>query len=232
MAGRGGRHGPVRQSQRTSRRPARHRLSGPRLHRFLRQPITRAFPSRHAASAAAFATAVTLESPWLGAALVPIAAGVAASRAHTDGHSPGEVLAGVAVGVGIAAATCRWWPLHLDEPAETARPDVCSARCTATGTARRPRRQPWPRLRSLSLRLQCCDTSTSRPQALAPEHGARTITTPDAYSIALRLAMPDATQFLDPIGRGPTPPRGLGRQGPCSPSRRSWRFQRPRRCRL
>lgn len=66
------------------------------------------FPSGHAASAAAFATAVTLESPWLGAALVPIAAGVAASRAHTDGHSPGEVLAGVAVGVGIAATTCRW----------------------------------------------------------------------------------------------------------------------------
>ncbi|WP_405595047.1 phosphatase PAP2 family protein [Streptomyces sp. NBC_01410] len=108
MAGRGGRHGPVRQPQRTSRRPARHRLSGPRLRRFLRQPITREFPSGHAASAAAFATAVTLESPWLGAALVPIAAGVAASRAHTDGHSPGEVLAGVAVGVGIAATTCRW----------------------------------------------------------------------------------------------------------------------------
>lgn len=98
--------------------------SVPSIHRFLRQPITRAFPSRHAASAAAFATAVTLESPWLGAALIPIAAGVAASRAHTDGHSPGEVLAGVAVGIGIAAATCRWWPLHPDEPAEAARPNV------------------------------------------------------------------------------------------------------------
>ncbi|MFI1399939.1 hypothetical protein [Streptomyces sp. NPDC020681] len=41
--------------------------SVPSIHRLLRQPITRAFPSGHAASAAAFATALTLESPWLGA---------------------------------------------------------------------------------------------------------------------------------------------------------------------
>lgn len=72
--------------------------------------------------------------------LVPIAAGVAASRAHTDGHSPGEVLAGVAVGVGIAATTCRWWPLHLDEPAETARPNVPVPALPAA-TRARPGRQ-------------------------------------------------------------------------------------------
>ncbi|WP_369171257.1 diacylglycerol kinase family protein [Streptomyces sp. R28] len=91
-------------------------------HRFLPRPATRALPSGHAASVAAFASAVALESPLLGAALVPLAAAAAVFRARTCSSS--DVLAGAALGIGIAAATCRWWPLHVDEPADAARPNV------------------------------------------------------------------------------------------------------------
>ncbi|MEV6171352.1 diacylglycerol kinase family protein [Streptomyces sp. NPDC051954] len=93
-------------------------------HRFLPRPATRALPSGHAAAVAAFATAVTLESPWLGAALIPLATAAAVVRARTSTHSPGDVLVGAVLGVGVAAATCRWWPLHVDEPADAARPNV------------------------------------------------------------------------------------------------------------
>ena len=96
----------------------------PLARRLLRPPVTTSFPSGHSASAAAFATAVALESPWLGAAVVPVAVGVAVSRVYTGAHYPGDVLAGVALGAGIAAATLRWWPLRVDEPAGTARARV------------------------------------------------------------------------------------------------------------
>jgi membrane-associated phospholipid phosphatase len=94
----------------------------PLSRRLLRAPVTTSFPSGHAASAAAFATAATLESPRLGAALVPLAAAVAASRVYTGAHYPGDVLAGAALGAGIAAATLRWWPLRTDGTAHTAAP--------------------------------------------------------------------------------------------------------------
>ncbi|WP_369244791.1 diacylglycerol kinase family protein [Streptomyces sp. R41] len=93
-------------------------------HRFLPRPATRALPSGHAAAVAAFATAVTLESPWLGAALIPLATAAAVFRARTGTRSPGDVLAGAVLGVSVATATCRWWPLHVDEPADAARPNV------------------------------------------------------------------------------------------------------------
>lgn len=93
-------------------------------HRFPPRPATRALPSGHAAAVAAFASAVALESPLLGAALVPLAAAAAVFRARAGRHSLGVVLAGAVLGVGVAAATCRWWPLHVDEPADAARPNV------------------------------------------------------------------------------------------------------------
>ncbi|MEY9964168.1 diacylglycerol kinase family enzyme/membrane-associated phospholipid phosphatase [Streptacidiphilus sp. MAP12-16] len=96
----------------------------PLARRLLRAPITTSFPSGHSASAAAFATAVTLESPWLGAVVIPLAVGVATSRVYTGAHYPGDVLAGVALGTVIAVATLRWWPLRLDDAAETARARV------------------------------------------------------------------------------------------------------------
>ena len=96
----------------------------PLVRRLRRQPVTTSFPSGHSASAAAFATAVALESPWLGAAVAPLAAGVAASRVYTGVHYPGDVLAGIALGAGLAAATVRWWPLRDDAAADTARARV------------------------------------------------------------------------------------------------------------
>ncbi|MFD9561020.1 diacylglycerol/lipid kinase family protein [Streptomyces sp. NPDC059994] len=94
-----------------SRRPLRHRPSG-------------VSSSHRSAGAAAFATAATLESPRLGAVLIPAAAGIAAARVRSGAHSPARVLVDVVLGVGMAAATCRWWPRHRDEPADSARPEL------------------------------------------------------------------------------------------------------------
>ena len=96
----------------------------PIARRLLHPPITTSFPSGHTASAAAFATAVTLESPWLGAAVIPLAAAVAGSRIYTGAHYPSDVLAGAALGAGMAALTLRWWPLRDDAPAQAARARV------------------------------------------------------------------------------------------------------------
>jgi undecaprenyl-diphosphatase len=70
--------------------------------RLQRQPFTTSFPSGHAASAAAFATGVALESPGWGAVVAPVAFSVALSRVYTGVHFPGDVLAGAALGVGAA----------------------------------------------------------------------------------------------------------------------------------
>ncbi|MFD4305978.1 phosphatase PAP2 family protein [Streptomyces albidoflavus] len=82
----------------------------PRGRRLTRLPHTTSFPSGHAASAAAFATGVTMECPRAGLVVVPLAAAVAFSRVYTGVHHPSDVLAGAALGVGAAAATCHWWP--------------------------------------------------------------------------------------------------------------------------
>lgn len=92
-----------------SAHPARRRLR--------REPLSSSFPSGHSASAAAFATAVTMESPLLGAAVTPLAAAVAYSRVHVGVHYPGDVLAGAALGTGVALATRHWWPLQPVVPA-------------------------------------------------------------------------------------------------------------------
>jgi membrane-associated phospholipid phosphatase len=72
-----------------------------------RMPFTTSFPSGHAASAAAFTTAVVLELPWTGVPLVPLSAAVAASRVVIGVHYPSDVVAGVALGMAAAAATRR-----------------------------------------------------------------------------------------------------------------------------
>ncbi|HWU05815.1 MAG TPA: phosphatase PAP2 family protein, partial [Streptomyces sp.] len=66
----------------------------PVMRRLKRQPFTTSFPSGHAASAAAFATGVALESKGWGAVVAPVAAAVAASRVYTGVHYPSDVLAG------------------------------------------------------------------------------------------------------------------------------------------
>lgn len=94
----------------SARRP-RPLLEGvPTIRRLARQPHTTSFPSGHSASAAAFATAVALESRRYGLLVAPVAAAVAFSRVYVGVHYPGDVLAGAAIGAGAAALTCRWWP--------------------------------------------------------------------------------------------------------------------------
>ncbi|WP_033287513.1 bifunctional phosphatase PAP2/diacylglycerol kinase family protein [Amycolatopsis jejuensis] len=100
------------------RRPAEEEVPGYRQLRS--RPTSSSFPSGHAASAAAFATAVAMESPRAGLVVAPLAGAVAYSRVHTGVHWPSDVAAGMAVGVGVAALTRHWWPLHPDARARTA----------------------------------------------------------------------------------------------------------------
>ncbi|WP_311380779.1 phosphatase PAP2 family protein [Arthrobacter sp. ISL-28] len=67
-------------------------------------------PSGHSASAAAFATGVALVSPGLGAAVIPVAAGVGYSRVHIGAHWPSDVVLGSALGIGAALLTKKLWP--------------------------------------------------------------------------------------------------------------------------
>ncbi|MEU8887981.1 phosphatase PAP2 family protein [Streptomyces sp. NPDC048442] len=76
----------------------------PLIRQLKRQPLTTSFPSGHAASAAAFAAGVALESRGWGAVLAPVAGAVALSRVYTGVHFPSDVLVGAALGVGAAFA--------------------------------------------------------------------------------------------------------------------------------
>ncbi|WP_432397950.1 bifunctional phosphatase PAP2/diacylglycerol kinase family protein [Pseudarthrobacter sp. L19] len=81
------------------------------------QPTSSSMPSGHSASAVAFAVGVGLVRPALGAALAPVAAGVAYSRVHTGAHWPSDVFFGSAIGAGAALMTRRWWPVRPPFPA-------------------------------------------------------------------------------------------------------------------
>ncbi len=82
-----------------------------------RVPASSSFPSGHAASAAAFVTGMSLESPAAGALVAPIGAAVAYSRVHIGVHWPSDVLAGAAIGAAVAVGTRRWWAVRADESA-------------------------------------------------------------------------------------------------------------------
>lgn len=90
------------------------------------QPTSSSMPSGHSASAVAFVLGVGLVEPALGAALAPIAAGVAYSRVHTGAHWPSDVLFGSAIGAGAALVTRKWWPVRPPFP-ETRRTPVAAA---------------------------------------------------------------------------------------------------------
>jgi undecaprenyl-diphosphatase len=96
------------------RRPAAELL--PVVRRMTRRPTSSSFPSGHAASAVAFASAVAMEHRGAGAAVIPLAAAVGYSRVHTGVHWPSDVAAGAAIGLGAAYATRHWWPHQKDLP--------------------------------------------------------------------------------------------------------------------
>ncbi|MEV0118865.1 phosphatase PAP2 family protein [Streptomyces sp. NPDC050844] len=95
-------------------RPVRDAV--PVIRHLARQPVTSSFPSGHAASAAAFATGVALESRTLGAAVAPVAWSVAFSRVYTGVHYPGDVLVGAALGAGAAFAVRGLVPSRAQLP--------------------------------------------------------------------------------------------------------------------
>jgi diacylglycerol kinase family enzyme/membrane-associated phospholipid phosphatase len=85
--------------------------------RLRREPGSLSFPSGHSSSAAAFITGLAMESPMAGAALAPVALGVGYSRVHVGVHYPGDVVAGLAVGGAVAAASQHWWRVRPKDPA-------------------------------------------------------------------------------------------------------------------
>ncbi|MCW2739654.1 MAG: putative glycerophosphatase [Blastococcus sp.] len=85
--------------------------------RLRREPGSLSFPSGHSSSAAAFVTGLAMESPLAGAALAPVALGVGYSRVHVGVHYPGDVVAGLAVGGALAAASQHWWRVRPKDPA-------------------------------------------------------------------------------------------------------------------
>jgi undecaprenyl-diphosphatase len=88
----------------------------PVVRRLHRAPRTTSFPSGHAASAAAFTTGAAMEHPASALALAPLAAAVGYSRVHVGVHHVSDVVAGAAVGAGMALATRYWWPVGEVEP--------------------------------------------------------------------------------------------------------------------
>jgi undecaprenyl-diphosphatase len=77
------------------------------LARQVRMPPSTSFPSGHAASAFAFATAVGHLLPREAAALRALAGLVAYSRVHTGVHYPADVVAGSLLGSAVAQLTTR-----------------------------------------------------------------------------------------------------------------------------
>ena len=100
------------------RRPSRDTYGVP-VTREVAMPHSTSWPSGHAASAFAFATAAGAASPRTAAPLTALAALVAYSRVHTGVHYPLDVIAGAVAGVATApvatAAARRLHPWDLDE---------------------------------------------------------------------------------------------------------------------
>jgi membrane-associated phospholipid phosphatase len=70
----------------------------------VRMPTSSSFPSGHAASAFAFATAASAELPQVSLPLYGLATVVGYSRVHTGVHYPSDVLTGAVLGSAIATA--------------------------------------------------------------------------------------------------------------------------------
>jgi undecaprenyl-diphosphatase len=108
-------------------RPAARRRDRPLP---LAMPGSFSFPSGHAASAFAFATAVAQEEPRALPAILPLASAVAYSRVHLRVHYPLDVLAGAAIGAAMGFASGavleagRSWWVGLGPVADELRPQT------------------------------------------------------------------------------------------------------------
>ncbi|BAX90685.1 bifunctional phosphatase PAP2/diacylglycerol kinase family protein [Mycobacterium shigaense] len=116
-------------AKRIHQRPRPLSDSVPVVRRVRRRPTSNSLPSGHSASAAAFAVGVGLENPPLGFVLALLAGLVGLSRVATGAHYPGDVVAGFAIGAGIAVAGGRLVPpiaetrLPRTEPLRVATPE-------------------------------------------------------------------------------------------------------------
>ncbi|MFN2477556.1 MAG: phosphatase PAP2 family protein [Pseudonocardiaceae bacterium] len=87
------------------RRPEAGHL--PAYQALVHKPTSSSFPSAHAATVAAFTTAVACESPIAGVVVAPLAVAVAHSRLRTRAHWPSDVVAGALWGIAVGVATRR-----------------------------------------------------------------------------------------------------------------------------
>lgn len=135
----------------------------PRAH-----PAAGRFPSAHAASAAAFAVGASMESPTVGALTGPVALAVTVARGRVGARGPTELVAGAAVGAGVALLSRRWWPVRQAVPARArpardapALPDgaglVVVANSAAGSGALTPADDPAGRVHALMPRAQVVD---------------------------------------------------------------------------
>lgn len=94
-------NGPIKLVVRRPRPSHRRLLSG------LRMPHSYSFPSGHATSAFAFATAVSRELPAVGPFVISLASLVSYSRVYLGVHYPSDVVFGAAIGAasGLAATS-------------------------------------------------------------------------------------------------------------------------------
>ncbi|HEV7650412.1 MAG TPA: phosphatase PAP2 family protein [Actinophytocola sp.] len=87
--------------------PARHRPEapgGPARRNLPERPDSPSFPSSHAATAAAFTTALALRDPRLGLLVTPLTATATYGRLRTRVHWPTDLAAGASIGVAAALA--------------------------------------------------------------------------------------------------------------------------------
>jgi len=104
--------------KRLVRRPRPSIRRVPAVRRLPVQPLTTSFPSGHAASAGAFSVGMAAELPRAAPIVASLAAAVAYSRVYVGVHYPADVAVGAGIGVGMAFATRRIWPV---EPGRTMR---------------------------------------------------------------------------------------------------------------
>ena len=76
----------------------------------IRRPTTSSFPSGHASAAFTAAGLLTAGHPARKVPVYALAIVVSSSRIHTRMHHASDVVAGAAIGIGIARAARRWWP--------------------------------------------------------------------------------------------------------------------------